>query len=81
MALTAKNVGLAIVIHVVAEDGETGVAELPVRMPLPLIVVSVDVSEPAVRRKDVGFAIAVYVGDADAVAVLLPAANRMHLRR
>jgi hypothetical protein len=41
------------------------------RVPLPLIVGSVDVLEPAVRSEDVSFAVAVDVGDADAVAVLL----------
>ncbi len=71
MALAVEDVHLAIVVDVVAEDGEAGVAELPVGMPLPLVVVGVDVFKPAVGSEDVGFAVAVDVGDADAVAVLL----------
>jgi hypothetical protein len=70
VTLAVDEVELAIVVHVVAEDGEAGVAEVPIPVPLPLVVVGVDVLEPAMRSEDVGFAIAVDVGDADAVAVL-----------
>ena len=77
VALAVDDVDFAVVVDVVAEDGEAGVAEMPVGMPLPLVVVGVDVLEPAVGGEDVGFAVAVDVGDADAVAVLLAAADVM----
>ncbi len=71
VALTVDEVEFAVVVDVVAEDGKAGVAEVPVAVPLPLVVVGVDLLEPAVGGEDVGFAVAVDVGDADAVAVLL----------
>ncbi len=50
---------------------------MPVGVPLPLVVVGVDVLEPAVGCEDVGFAVAVDVGDSDAVAVFIFAADVM----
>ncbi len=80
VALAVDQVELAVVVDVVAEDGKAGVAELPVPVPLPLVVVGVDLLEPAVGGEHVGFAVAVDVGDADAVAVLLAAAEVMDAR-
>src|SRR5205823_7688511 len=70
VALAVDEIQLAIVVDVVAKDGETGVAKFPIRMPLPLVVVRVDLLKPAMRREHVRFAIAIDVGDADAVTVL-----------
>ncbi len=75
VALAVDEVHLAVVVDVVAEDGKAGVAEVPVRVPLPLVVVGVDLLEPAVGCEDVGLAVAVDVGDADAVAILFSAAE------
>ncbi len=80
VALAVDEVELAIVVDVVAEDGKAGVAEVPVSVPGPLVVVGVDLLEPAVGCEDVGFAVAVDVGDADAVAVLLWKTDVMHAR-
>jgi hypothetical protein len=77
MALSVDEIELAVVIDVIAEDGEAGVAEIPVAVPLPLVVVGVDVLEPAKGGEDVGLAVAVDVGDADAVTVLMFAADVM----
>ena len=49
-------------------------------MPLPLVCVGIDLTEPAVGREDVGLAVAVHVSNARAVAILLAAADVMHLR-
>jgi len=70
MALTVDKVELAIVIHVVTEDGEAGIADVPVTVPLPLVVVGIDLLEPSVRGEYVGLAVAIDVCDADAVAIL-----------
>src|SRR5580704_13550827 len=78
VALAVDDVGAAVVVDVVGEDGEAGVAEVPVGVPLPFVVVGVDVLEPAVGGEDVGFAVAVDVGDADAVAVLCFVADVVH---
>jgi hypothetical protein len=49
-------------------------------VPLPLIVVGVDLLEPSVGGENVGFAVTVDVGDADAVAVLLLASEVVDAR-
>src|SRR5579863_2741638 len=77
MALAVNDVHLAIVVHVVADDGEAGIFEIPVFVELPLVLVGVDLLEPAERREDIGLAVAIDVGDADAVAVLGAAAHVM----
>src|SRR5580698_1727912 len=73
VALSVDQVELAVVVDIVAEDGEAGVADVPVAVPLPLVVVGVDLLKPSVGSEDIGLAVAVDVGDADAVAVLLAA--------
>ena len=72
VTLAEDEVEFAVVVDVVAEDGEAGVAELPVRVPPPLVVVGVDLfwNQPCGVRMS-GFAVAVDVGDADAVTVFL----------
>jgi len=75
VSLADDEVQLAVVVDVVAEDGEACVAKMPVGVPLPLVVVGVDVLEPAVGCEEVGFAVAVDVGDADAVTVLFFASD------
>ena len=80
MALAVDEIELAIVVHVIAEDGKASVAEVPVPMPYPLVVIGVDLFEPAVGREDVGFAVAVDVGDADAVTVLFAASEVVDAR-
>src|SRR5271170_4351318 len=77
VALAVDEVHLAVMVNVVAEDGEAGVTDIPVAMPLPLVVVGVDLLEPSVSGEHVGFAVAVDVGDADAVAILLLASEMM----
>ena len=80
MSLAVDEIKLAVVIDVIAEDGEAGVAEFPFSMPLPFVVVGIDLLKPAVRREHVRFAIAVDVGDADAVAILFSAAQVVNPR-
>ncbi len=75
VALAVDEVHFAVVVDVVAEDGKAGVAEVPIGVPDPFVVVGIDLLEPAVGGEDVGFAVAVDVGDADAVTVLLLAAE------
>ena len=77
VALAVDDVGAAVVVDVVGEDGEARVTEMPVGVPLPFVVVGVDVFEPAVGGEDVGFAVAIDVADADAVAVFVFAADVM----
>ena len=79
VALAVDDVHLAVVVHVVAEDGEARIVHVPVRMPLPLVLVGVDLAEPAGGSENVGLAVAVDVGHADAVPVLLAAAHMMDL--
>ena len=71
VALAVDHVHLAVVVHVVADDRKSGVLHLPVAMPLPLILVGIDLLEPAVWSKDVGLAVAVDIRHADAVPILL----------
>lgn len=80
MPLAVDDVGLAIVIYVVAEDGKSGIAQLPVRVPLPFVAIGVDLLEPAVGRQNVRFAVAVHIGDANAVAVLRLPAQMVNVR-
>ena len=42
-------------------------------------MVGIDILEPAKRRQNIRFAIAVDIGNADAMAILLLAAHMMHL--
>ena len=49
-------------------------------MPLPLIIVGIDILEPTVRSENVGFPVAIHVCDANAVSVLLFASDMMNLR-
>src|SRR5579859_4928097 len=81
VALAVDDVELAVIVYVIAEDGEACVVHLPVAVPLPFVIVGIDVAEPAVGREDVCFAIAIYIGDADAVAVFFFASDVMHLGR
>ncbi len=48
-------------------------------MPLPLIVIRIDVFEPSIWCKDIGFAISIDIRDPHSVAVLLLAAEVMNL--
>ena len=48
VALAVDDVGAAVVVDVVGEDWEACVSEMPVGVPLPFVVVGVDVLEPAV---------------------------------
>ena len=80
MSLAINDVHLPIVVHVVANDRKAGIVQLPVSVPFPLVVVGVDIFEPAVGSQNVGFAIAIDVGNADAVPVLLFPADMVHLR-
>ena len=80
VALSVDQIHLAVVVDVVAENGKAGVAEVPVAVPLPLVVVGVDLLEPSMGGEDVSLAVAVDVGDADAVAVLLLVAKVMDAR-
>src|ERR1700760_2046338 len=49
-------------------------------MPLPLVVIGVDVLEPAEGCQDIGFTISVHIGNTDSVAILGLIANVVHLR-
>ena len=75
MALAIDEIQFAIVIDVVTEDGKAGIAEIPISMPLPFVVVCVDLLEPAMSCEHIRFAIAVDIGYADAVAVFLAASQ------
>ncbi len=55
--------------------GKPASPRCPVSVPYPLVVIGVDLFEPAVGCKDVSLAVAVDVGDADAVTVLLAASE------
>ena len=70
MALAVDEIKLAVVVDVVAEDGEAGVAKVPVGVPIPFVIIRVGLLKPAVSCEHIGFAVAVDVGDADAVTVL-----------
>src|ERR1039458_145892 len=52
VALAVDHIHLAVVVHVVADDRKARVLHLPVAMPLPLILVGIDLLEPSVRRKN-----------------------------
>ena len=79
VALAVDDIHLAVAVHVVADDRKARVLHLPVAMPLPLILVGIDLLEPAVRRKDVCLAVAVDIGHADAVPILRAPAHVVHL--
>jgi len=49
-------------------------------MPLPLVVVGVDIPEPTIRSENVGLPIAVHICDANAMPVPLFLSNMMNLR-
>src|SRR5580658_10158639 len=78
VAVAVDDVGFAIAVHVVADDGKARVAHLPVAVPLPLIVIGVDLAEPAAGRENVHFAVAIDVGHAYAVPVLRAGADVMY---
>jgi hypothetical protein len=80
MPLAIDDVHLAVVIDVVGKNGEACVGEMPVGVPLPLVVSCFDVLEPTVGSEDVGFAVVVDVGDTDAVTVLFFATDVMNFR-
>src|SRR6201996_6356235 len=80
VSLAIDEVELAVMVYVVAEDGEAGISDIPVAVPRPLVVVGIDLLEPPVRREHIGLAIAVDVGDADAVTVLLAPTEMMDTR-
>ena len=77
MAAAVDDVHFAVVVHVVADDRESGFAQVPFAMPFPFVVVGVDVLEPAVRCEHVHFTVAVNVSHADAVAILIVAPDVM----
>jgi hypothetical protein len=68
------------VVYVVAEDGESGVADIPVAVPLPLILIGIDLLKPSMRCEYISLAVAVDVGDTDAVAILLAAPQMVDTR-
>ncbi len=80
VALAKDQVELAVVVYVVAKDGKACVFKAPIAMPGPLVGVRVYLLKPAMRGKHVRLAVAVDVGDADAVAVLRAVAKGVHLR-
>src|SRR5882757_7091544 len=80
MSLAVDEIKLAVMINVVAEDGEAGVAEVPISMPLPLVVICIDLLKPAVSCEHVRLAITVDVGDTNAVTILLAASQVVHPR-
>ncbi len=77
--LAINDVGFAVAVHVVADDRETRVVHLPVGMPLPLVGIGIDLTQPAIGRKNVGLAVAIDIGHAGAVPVVLTRARVMHL--
>src|SRR5208337_935118 len=79
VTLSVDDVRLAIVIYVIADNRKTGIAQLPIRMPLPLILIGINIFEPSIGSEDIGLAIAIDIGDSDTVAVLLLAAHVVHL--
>jgi hypothetical protein len=50
VTLAVDDVHLSIVVYVIADDREARIAQVPVRMEDPLVVVCVDVLEPPKRR-------------------------------
>src|ERR1700733_6322867 len=75
----ADDLHLAVPIHVVADDRESGFLQIPIAVPLPFVMIGVDIFEPAVRREQIYFAVAVDVRHADAMAVLVMAARVVNL--
>src|ERR1700721_2294038 len=47
----ADDIHLAVAIHVVADDRESGFLQIPIAVPLPFVMIGVDIFEPAVRRE------------------------------
>src|SRR5207302_5298824 len=80
VSLAIDDVGLAIIVHVVADDGKAGIVQLPVCVPFPLIVVGIDIFEPTVWGQNIGLPIAIYVSCADAMTILLFSSDMVHLR-
>src|ERR1035437_3456201 len=69
VAFTVNNVHLAVIVHVVTQDRKSCVTQIPVRMPFPFVMVGINIFKPAVGSQYVGLAIAIYIGNAGAVAV------------
>ena len=80
MSPPIDEVGLAITVHVVADDGKSCFAEIPISVPLQLVGVGVDVLELAVRGENVDLAVSIDVRHSNPVPVLIVSAGLMHLR-
>src|SRR5690242_4273846 len=80
MAAAVNHVGFSVVVHVITDNRKSGLAEFPVSVPVPLVLIGVDIPEPAKRRQEVVFAVAIDVRDPDAMAVLLRSAGFVDFR-
>src|SRR5215467_16396875 len=49
MPLTVDDVHLSIIVYVVNNNRKPSIAQLPISMPFPFVVVSVDILKPSVR--------------------------------
>ena len=79
VAAAVDQVHFAVVVHVVADDGKSGFAQVPFRAPFPLVVICVNVLEPAMRHKNVNLAVAIDIRHTDAVTVLIASADVVDL--
>ena len=80
MPLAIDQVEPAVMVYVVPEIRKAGITKIPVAVPLPLVVIRVDLLKPAVRRQDVRLAVAIDVSHADPMPVLLTTAEMVHPR-
>src|SRR5690242_20667185 len=69
VSATEDKVDFPILVHVIANDRESGITQFPLRMPFPLIIFGVYVLQPAVRSKNVGLAVSINVGNTNAMPV------------
>ena len=58
--------------------GKPASPNFPIAVPLPLVLVGVDLAEPSMRGGTTRVPVAIDVGDSDSVAILLTAADVMH---
>ncbi len=77
MAAPVNDVRFSIAVYVVADDRETRFAQVPVGVPLPFVVIRIDVLKPTERCQNIHFAIAIDIGHASSVSILIVPADVM----
>src|SRR5665213_66310 len=76
VTLAINDVHFAVVVNVIPDDRKSRIAQVPIRMPFPLVVIRVDIFKPSVGSEDIGLSVAVDIGNADAVTILHLAVGR-----